>query len=92
MTAFDSRIIGIQRPITPFDTDMAEQFIGQECYSANSYLSFRSLDGRCTKGWLFDINEKDEVFPFITADHKDTGKIISKWSNSFIIPVSWTKE
>lgn len=81
----DPRIIEGKKPLTPFDTEEAKQFIGKECLFAHEITAFSCLPS-LSKGVLTCID--DESKPFKSYFLDGTGKVLSA---DFIIPSEWVK-
>lgn len=76
----DKRIIKGKRPLTCFDIDEAEKYVGKMCYISNNYDFFRDLD--FTQQKILNGVEDCEV-PF----HYDTGN-----QAEFCLPCEWAKQ
>lgn len=77
----DKRIIKGKRPLTCFDIDEAENYVGKTCYISNNYDFFRNVD--FTKQKILNGVEDCEA-PF----HFDSGN-----QAEFCLPCDWvTKE
>lgn len=60
----DPRIIEGKKPLTCFNTEMAKQFIGKECYFCDCPLAFEDLDKFITlvKGNLYRVQDTEKPF------------------------------
>lgn len=76
----DERIIEGKKPLTCFDIDEAEKYVGKKCYISNEYDFFRNLD--FTKHKILNGVEDCEA-PF----HYDSGS-----QAEFCLPAEWVKE
>ena len=76
----DKRIKEGKRPLTCFDIDEAEKYVGKKCYISNEYDFFRDLD--FTQQKILNGVEDCET-PF----HYDSGK-----QAEFCLPEEWVKE
>ena len=76
----DKRIIKGKRPLTCFDIDEAEKYVGKMCYMSNNYDFFRDLD--FTQQKILNGVEDCEV-PF----HYDSDK-----QAEFCLPCEWVEE
>ena len=83
MIQFDSKILAGKKPMTVFDTEEAEQFIGKKCYFANDITSFAYLDS-LNKGKLTSVGD-DEINPY-----KHVGER-SSYATNFILPFEWVQ-
>lgn len=76
----DSRIKEGKRPLTCFDIDEAEKYIGHKCYLSNEYDFFRNLD--FTKQEILNgVEDCEEPF------HYDQDR-----QAEFCLPCEWVKE
>ncbi len=75
----DSRIKQGKRPLTCFDIDKAEKYVGQKCYISNEYDFYRNLD--FTKQKILNGVEDCEM-PF----HYDKDK-----QAEFCLPCEWVQ-
>ena len=82
----DSRIIEGKKPLTPFDTEIAKQFIGRDCIFANDITAF-SWFSTLHKGKLSCID--DEPRPFKSYSTNGSGRVLA---SNFILPLEWVKE
>ena len=80
---FDKRIIEGKRPLTCFDIDEAEEYVGKKCYISNEYDFFRNLDFTQQK-ILNDIEDCETPFHY---DDNDFDK-----QAEFCLPCDWVKE
>ena len=76
----DSRIKEGKRPLTCFDIDEAEKYVGKKCYISNEYDFFRNLDFTQQK-ILNGVEDCEEPF------HYDQDK-----QAEFCLPCEWVKE
>lgn len=76
----DSRIIEGKKPLTCFDIDEAEKYVGQKCYISNEYDFYRNLDFTQQK-ILNGVEDCEEPF------HYDQLK-----QAKFCLPCEWVKE
>ena len=76
----DKRIIDGKKPLTCFDIDEAEKYVGKKCYISNEYDFFRDLD--FTQQKILNGVEDCET-PF----HYDSDK-----QAEFCLPCDWVKE
>lgn len=78
----DPRIIEGRKPLTCFDTEEAEKFIGKECYFCDCPLAFEDLDKFTTlvKNVLFRVQDTEK--PFLT----DT---IASFRYAYCLPCEW---
>lgn len=76
----DKRIIEGKRPLTCFDLNEAEEYVGKKCYISNEYDFFRNLD--FTQQKILNGVEDCET-PF----HYDSGK-----QAEFCLPCDWVKD
>lgn len=76
----DERIIEGKKPLTCFDIDEAEKYVGKKCYISNEYDFFRNLD--FTKHKILNGVEDCEA-PF----HYDSDS-----QAEFCLPEEWIKE
>ena len=84
----DKRIKEGKKPLNCFDTDVAKEFIGKQCYFADNIEDFSNLDNvSVIKGFLTDIDD-DEM---ISGCFKSNG-IRSSFFGHFIVPCEWVKE
>lgn len=75
----DKRIIDGKKPLTCFDIDEAEKYVGKKCYISNEYDFFRDLD--FTQQKILNGVEDCEA-PF----HYDSDK-----QAEFCLPCEWVK-
>lgn len=75
----DSRIVEGKRPLTCFDIDEAEKYVGKKCYISNEYDFFRNLDFTQQK-ILNGVEDCEEPF------HYDQFK-----QAKFCLPCEWVK-
>lgn len=65
----DPRIKSVSDILTPYDTEKAEQFIGQKGFFANSIDYFREGEPHCVYGTLTRVfGHKDQAHPFQNRD------------------------
>lgn len=76
----DKRVKEGKRPLTCFDIDKAEEFVGKKCYISNEYDFFRNLD--FTQQKILNGVEDCEA-PF----HYDSGS-----QAEFCLPCDWVKD
>lgn len=76
----DKRIIEGKKPLTCFDIDEAEKYVGKKCYISNEYDFFRDLDFTQPK-ILNGVEDCEEPF------HYDSGS-----QAEFCLPAEWVKE
>lgn len=76
----DNRIIKDKRPLTCFDIDEAEKYVGKKCYISNEYDFYRNLD--FTKQKILNGVEDCEM-PF----HYDQDK-----QAEFCLPCEWVEQ
>ena len=76
----DPRIIEGKRPLTCFDLEEAEEYVGKKCYISNEYDFFRNLD--FTQQRILNGVEDCET-PF----HYDSDK-----QAEFCLPCDWVKD
>lgn len=76
----DKRIMPGKRPLTCFDIDKAEKYVGQKCYISNEYDFYRNLDFTKQK-ILNGVEDCEEPF------HYDQNK-----QAEFCLPCEWVKE
>ena len=76
----DPKIKQGKKPLTGFDLDEAQDFIGEEGYFSNSVKGFVSLS-LTKKGTLAEV-ETDDYFPFLTEDN----------NYSFFLPREWVTD
>lgn len=76
----DSRIIKGKRPLTCFDIDEAEKYVGKKCYISNEYDFFRNLDFTKQK-ILNGVEDCEEPF------HYDQDK-----QAEFCLPGEWVEQ
>ena len=76
----DKRIIEGKKPLTCFDIDEAEKYVGKKCYISNEYDFFRNLD--FTQQKILNGVEDCEA-PF----HYDSDK-----QGEFCLPCDWVKD
>ena len=80
----DPRIKSVSDILTPYDTEKAEQFIGQKGFFANSIDYFREGEPHCVYGTLTRVfGHKDQTDPFLKMEGGDL--------YSFFIPESSLK-
>lgn len=81
----DPRIIEGKKPLTCFDAEEAEQFIGKECYFCDCALVFTNLDKFTTlvRDVLFRVQDTEK--PFVT----DT---IGCFRYAYCLPCEWVQE
>lgn len=60
----DKRIKEGKRPLTCFDVKEAIQFIGKECYFANSFSAYADLNSGTTKRILDDVSNTNTSIPY----------------------------
>lgn len=79
----DKRILPGKRPLTCFDIDEAEQYVGKKCYMSNNYDFFRDLDFTQPK-ILNGVEDCEEPFHYYdnTQDRQA----------EFCLPCDWVKE
>ena len=81
----DSKIINGKKPLTPFDTEEAKNYIGKECYFTNDISKFSCITDALAKGALTSVKDNNEPY-----QHKG---ILSEFNSAFILPCEWiTKE
>lgn len=80
----DPRIIEGKKPLTCFDTEIAKQFIGKECYFCDCPLAFGDLDKFTTlvRNNLFRVQDTEK--PFLT----DT---IASFRYAYCLPCEWVE-
>lgn len=76
----DKRIMSGKKPLTCFDIDEAEKYVGQKCYISNEYDFYRNLDFTQQK-ILNGVEDCEEPF------HYDQLK-----QAKFCLPCEWVKE
>lgn len=76
----DSRILEGKKPLTCFDIDEAEKYVGKKCYISNEYDFFRNLDFTQQK-ILNGVEDCEEPF------HYDQLK-----QAKFCLPCEWVKK
>ena len=76
----DKRIKEGKRPLTCFDIDKAEEYVGKKCYMSNEYDFFRDLDFTQQK-ILTGVEDCEAPF------HYDSDK-----QAEFCLPCDWVKE
>lgn len=80
----DPRIKSVSDILTPFDTERAEQFIGQKGFFANDIYCFRAGEPYCAYGALLNVfDTPDQTDPFQKREDGDL--------YSFFIPESSLK-
>jgi len=81
----DPRIVEGKKPLTCFDAEEAEQFIGKECYFCDCALAFTNLDKFTTlvRNVLFRVQDTEK--PFVT----DT---IGCFRYAYCLPCEWVQE
>ena len=68
----DPRIKSVSDILTPYDTEKAEQFIGQKGFFANSIDYFREGEPHCVYGTLTRVfGHKDQTDPFLKMEGGD---------------------
>lgn len=64
----DKRIKEGKKPLDCFDTAMAKQFIGKECYFSNYLCNFNNIDSIAPRALLHNITEdKDASNPYYSC-------------------------
>lgn len=79
----DKRIKEGKRPLTCFDIDTAEEYVGKKCYISNEYDFFRNLDFTQQK-ILNDIEDCETPF------HYDSDGFDKQ--AEFCLPCDWVKD
>lgn len=79
----DKRILEGKRPLTCYDIDEAEKYVGKKCYISNNYDFFRNLDFTQPK-ILNGVEDCEEPFHYYdnTKDRQA----------EFCLPAEWVKE
>lgn len=81
MKQFDPLIIPGKKPMTVFDTEEAEEFIGKEGFFTSNARDFTLVEYLTTKGTLLKVDEKRYAMPF----KSDQGI-----SYSYFLPLEFT--
>ena len=76
----DKRIIEGKRPLTCFDLDEAEEYVGKKCYISNEYDFFRNLDFTQQK-ILTGVEDCEAPFHYDSDSQAE-----------FCLPEEWVKE
>ena len=81
----DPRIIENKKPLSCFDTEEAEKFIGKECYFCDCPLAFEDLDKFTTLVKSVLVRIQDTEKPFLTG-------AIACFSYAYCLPFEWVQE
>ena len=65
----DPRIKSVSDILTPYDTEKAEQFIGQKGFFANSIDYFREGTPFCRYGTLINVLDDQTISPYLKGRH-----------------------
>lgn len=94
----DPRIIEGKKPLTCFDTEIAKQFIGKECYFSSELVDFgeEDLDPKSYKYIIKNLSEYNYITKDVLKDVSSTGEkpflsgSTGKWE--FMLPLEWVKQ
>ena len=84
----DPRIIEGKKPLTCFDAEEAEKFVGQKGYASDDISTFTDLDGCCESGKLEYVvkeNGNGICYPYsVVTDY-------NRKEYAFFLPAAWVK-
>lgn len=80
----DSRIIEGKTYLDCFDTKLAKEFIGKECYVTDGVASFANVDN-LNKAVLIEVDDEN-IKPYTLEN------IRWRYSSNFILPCEWVKK